>query len=297
MIYLLATSMLFVEDMHTEVILKIGYSDDSRGYQRFKDYESSGMTIKVLQVLQGGSYFLEGIIQDYFSKYSIPGRSKEWFYYRPEIIDFFDEHNSSSDIFRYLIDNYMLLDPDRPAFYLLPSFNEQLDIILDSLKSDNIVSGEVINVFENIKTLTTYPEKMEYFCRTFGGSINEKDAEDILFYIPAEFRTYYLILGPDRCKAHKYRNKDLSMEYLRLTNNQSRNETLVAAIYEKFEIGKPYRKSDMKDMVREVFDQVGVKEAPKASFLENYFNMKPVKITDKVTKKRDNGFEILSRKE
>ena len=57
MIYLLATSMLFVEDMHTEVILKIGYSDDARGYQRFKDYESSGMTIKVLQVLQGGSYF------------------------------------------------------------------------------------------------------------------------------------------------------------------------------------------------------------------------------------------------
>jgi len=292
MIYLIATSHLFKEDLHSETILKIGYTDDSR----FRDYESSGLDIVVLNRVRGGSYFLEHILQDYFSDYSLPDKSKEWFYYKQEIIDFFNTYKTDRDIFRYLIDNYMLQDPERPTFYLLPSFNEQLDIILDSLKSDNIVSGEVISVFESIKSLTTYPEKMEYFCRILG-SINDKDAEDILFYIPADFRTYYLILGPDRCKAHKYRNKDLSMEYLRLTNNQSRNETLVAAIYEKFEIGKPYRKSDIKEMVRDVFDQVGVKETPKASFLESYFNMKPVKITDKVTKKRDNGFEILSRKE
>ena len=289
--------MLFVEDMHTEVILKIGYSDDARGYQRFKDYESSGMTIKVLQVLQGGSYFLEGIIQDYFSKYSIPGRSKEWFYYRPEIIDFFEEHNLSRDIFRYLIDNYMLRDPERPAFYLLQSFNEQLDIILDSLKSDNIVSGEVISVFENIKTLTTYPEKMEYFCRTLGGSINEKDAEDILFYIPAEFRTYYLILGPDKCKALMYRGKYLAEEYLRITSNSSKRDKLSEVIYRKFETGKLYKRAVVKDLIRQAFLEVGINETPKANYIERFFNVRSTQLTDKITKKKDHYFEILSRKE
>ena len=166
---------------------------------------------------------------------------------------------------------------------------------IDRDGNDRITNETLQEHLDVFKSLTAFPDQMKFICDL--SKEGEVWVDYFLKFVPIEFSNYYNVLGPDRCKALKYRNKDLSEEYLRLTNNQSKNEKLSTAIYEKFEIGKPYRKSDIKEMVRDVFDQVGVKETPKASFLESYFNMKPVKITDKITKKRDNGFEILSRKE
>ena len=51
--------------------------------------------------------------------------------------------------------------------------------------------------------------------------------------------------------------------------------------------------SEIKIDLIELFNMYGIKEAPKASFLERFFELKKVLITNKVTGKRDSAYEIL----
>ena len=68
-------------------------------------------------------------------------------------------------------------------------------------------------------------------------------------------------------------------------------------MFEVIEVGKRYKKADLKVLVKSVFSDLGLVDSPKASIVMDYFETKAVTINDPVTKKRDNGFEILSRKE
>jgi hypothetical protein len=64
-----------------------------------------------------------------------------------------------------------------------------------------------------------------------------------------------------------------------------------------FEIGRKYTKSNLKEMLGEIYQSIGLSKTPKASDLDSYFDIKPCLITNKETGKRDNGFEIIKKKD
>jgi len=289
MIYLLATSMLFVEDMHTEVILKIGYSDDSRGNQRFKDYESSGMTIKVLQVLQGGSQFLEGIIQKYFSKYSIPGRSREWFFYTEDIIDFFKAHKTCGEILRYLIDNYMFDSNEEPTFYLLPGRNEQLDSIIQSYVSDR-GETEVFDFLYDLRALPHFCERLVYVCDTLRHRATDSTfINELLEYLPDEFLRNCQRIGLDRDADFRDRLPNMTGEDIR---REIFGNNMHFLIYRSFEVGKWYGSSLIIRKLRLIYSIADISDAPKSNYINLFFNTKPMTSYEGLV-----GYEILSRKE
>lgn len=79
-------------------------------------------------------------------------------------------------------------------------------------------------------------------------------------------------------------------------NNQQNNSSLEELIYSIFQVGEKYLKSDIKNMLSDIYNKSEIKATAKASDLENYFETKNYQITNKLTGKRDNGYEILRKK-
>lgn len=299
MIYLIATSQLVRDkknssnNLSSEVILKIGYSDDERGEGRFRDYRSNGLDIEVLYYVSGGSYQLESIIQNYFSEFSIPGRSKEWFYYRNEIIDFFKNYQTSQEMFRFLIDNFMIAEDGKSNFFLLPGIDDQIDLIAEGYLSDH-GKDDVYDFLINFRKLSNFQDRMKFLCEEV---ISNSFSDIALSLIPGIYSLPYYILGPKKIKALEYRRKELTLEYDKLYARQSAEGDLSTVIYKRFEVGKRYRKSDIKQSLRDIFEDIGLKSiVPKAIMINDYFDTKEVHVSDPVTKKRDKGFELIRKK-
>ena len=58
-----------------------------------------------------------------------------------------------------------------------------------------------------------------------------------------------------------------------------------------------YLKSDIKETLRKIYEDLGYDKTPKASDLEEYFELRSCQIKNKETGKKDHGFEILKKKE
>ena len=74
------------------------------------------------------------------------------------------------------------------------------------------------------------------------------------------------------------------------------DSVLYNTIYTRFKCGERYTSKDLKEILREIYQDLGISKTPKASDLESYFDVSEVKITDKTTGKRSKGYLILGIK-
>ena len=65
----------------------------------------------------------------------------------------------------------------------------------------------------------------------------------------------------------------------------------------KFLPGDRISRTKIKSALTEIYENLKISKTPKASDLEDYFEIKVCQITNKETGKRDNGFEIIKIKE
>ena len=154
---------------------------------------------------------------------------------------------------------------------------------------------KVISAFESYGG---FQERMRYLCEELPKLENENNIRTVLSRIPIVFGNYYSILGPEKCRALKYRAQDLRNEYNRLTSNQ--RVDIDSKILENFEVGSKYSLTNIKSTLSTIFDEVGYEDTPKATILKKYFELRPVKFTVKTEEgvsEKVNGFEILSIKE
>ena len=86
------------------------------------------------------------------------------------------------------------------------------------------------------------------------------------------------------------------IEWERIKNNSELERDLISAIESVFKVGERYTKAQIKEKLREIYQELGYKQSPKATDLEKWFILKSIMFTNKETGKRDAGFEILSRK-
>ena len=66
------------------------------------------------------------------------------------------------------------------------------------------------------------------------------------------------------------------------------------AVYETFQVGQKYSSKYIKEKLKEFHNEFGIKATPKATDLEEYYDLKPAQIFTKG--KRDRGFLILGEK-
>ena len=139
-----------------------------------------------------------------------------------------------------------------------------------------------------------FSEKLKIYCRYLDQY--QKDSRlsgYIMFYVKdPDFQKYYLHYGTSGCNALKYRRQDLEEG---MKTNVDVNDNL-DLIYNTFLVGEKYSTKDIKSLLGSIYTSLGISKTPKAVDLEEYFELEPTKVTNPGTKKRENGFKIISRR-
>ncbi len=287
MIYLLRTSG--INEKHEPVlILKIGYTDDSRGEGRFSDYKSAGMDIEVLYKVQGGNIDLEHELQKKFHNFNLSWKSLEWFEDCPEIVNAFSGFSDIDNIANFL--DYSSFDEfieSRKKISLKELYTDSLNSVI----SDFGEGSSIVGFYRSFIDETRFDRGLECLC-------NFEDREKLVDYIPDEsFANFIRVLGPEKCKSFSYRRAVISEEFNRVLANNSID--IDSIIYSRFEVGKRYSFLEIKESLYNIYLENGFNSTAKATDLTKYFNTKEVLLSLNVNGKikRVAGYEILKRKE
>ena len=203
--------------------------------------------------------------------------------------------HSGSDL-KPVFNNIMLVSEQR-AFDIQQVDYRDRFTVFNAIKEIGLGSTteSIIECANEFNSRTAISDKLMYL-QEAEIRLGADQMPSFLEYIPKKYKDYYLVFGTARIKALKYREADLLREWEKIKHNSESKDKLIEEIYNNFEVGKKYSKAWIKEKLREIYYNCGFNSTPKASDLDKYFNMKPCLVTNKEAKKRDNGFEIISKK-
>lgn len=173
-------------------------------------------------------------------------------------------------------------------------FNYQKGVIVKKLLQDSsfdVSENQTYAVYqEQLKHLIKkepFVDRMQAYCeyRAKQGLIVNLAMSTLESKYP-ELRYYYEALGADRIKALNYKEKKLLNEiHIMKTKNKIRHE-----LHGIIHIGDRILTTDIQQTLRVVYDRLGIDKSPKATDLNEFFEIHPVKIP--TANGRKNGFEI-----
>ena len=212
--------------------------------------------------------------------------------------NFIENSNLLRDKFSYLIPDDLQSEGTVEEIWkwLLNSghFPKLQDKLLEEFWKESS-NDDITNFISTFESKTLGKEKMKFLCEFLP---HHKDIEEeILMNIPLAYKNYYLVLGPERCWQFSYQMSKLEEEYQRQLSTQRVSlEDIQKIIYDTFQEGERYTKSDLKKAIQGIYDSLGLKKTGKANDFEYWFKLKRCNIIDSVTKKKKEGFELLKKK-
>ena len=164
------------------------------------------------------------------------------------------------------------------------------------LTPDDIVNRDVTGFFCIYDTLTTMHDKLKMLCEY--NFISDIELNIVLGQIADsdEVKSYYLALGPKKLKALTYSKTYIKKELGIVTFSK---ELLINTITLNFNPGEKYSLLDLKVKLGNLYNSINYDATPKASDIENYFDVKSVVMYEKKedgTRKQIRGYELLKRK-
>lgn len=153
----------------------------------------------------------------------------------------------------------------------------------------NTISEEAKKFIKEFDEISRFRDKMRFLC-TYQFS-SENQFNSILEQVPGEYKNYIICLGLDKIRACGYQRADLDKQL-----NDSLNTTISVEIHASFSVGDKITRKEIKDKLQEIYTRCGLYASPKASDLEQYFELKICQILNKETGKKDHGYEIISKK-
>lgn len=173
-------------------------------------------------------------------------------------------------------------------------FNYRNGVIVKKLLQDNsfdVSENQTYAVYqEQLKHLIKkepFVDRMQAYCeyRAKQGLIVNLAMSTLESKYP-ELRYYYEALGADRIKALNYKEKKLLNEiHIMKTKNKIRHE-----LHGIIHIGDRILTTDIQQTLHDVYDRLGIDKSLKATDLNEFFEIHPVKIP--TANGRKNGFEI-----
>ena len=161
---------------------------------------------------------------------------------------------------------------------ILDNHNLEVQEELNGLHQDILGSGSFVFKMEKVCT----------FLEKYRGWISLSDIRGL----SNNFRNYISLLGIERIKALGYKEADLKREVSILSSGSEIREFFISRIF----IGKRYSLKELKDIIKQIYDELNLAKTPKASDVLEIFEVKSIVIVDKTTKKRIAGYEIISLK-
>ena len=147
--------------------------------------------------------------------------------------------------------------------------------------------------------------KMKYL---YSLNMDEDIAKQVLNNIyDTHYSKYYWTIPAGRAGTLHYQKGELEKEYQAILNpdpvvEESEEEIKIKEILKQklissFTIDTKYLKSDIKETLRKIYTELGYDKTPKASDLEEYFEIKDCLISNTVTRKMEHGFKIIKLKD
>ena len=152
----------------------------------------------------------------------------------------------------------------------------------------------ILQEFENQKYFTG---KMKYL---YSLNMDEDVAKQVLDNIyDTRFAKYYWTIPASRAGSLHYRSGELEEEYQSILHPEDTSiieGEVKDEILKEFVISERYSKSSIKARLERIYNSLKYNKTPKASDLEEYFEIKECRVLNSDTGKRDAGFEIIKIK-
>ena len=113
-------------------------------------------------------------------------------------------------------------------------------------------------------------------------------------FVPVEYRNCLNKLGINRIRSLKYKKNLLLNEINKIRLAESGD--LKTRIQSEFQLNTFYSLTNIKDKLKKIYEEEGYDSTPKATDLQEYFEVEDQRLTDSVTKKREYGYLIKSLK-
>ena len=202
-----------------------------------------------------------------------------------------NEHSGNSLI---PVLNTLVLIAERRAFDIQQVDYKDRFSVFNTIADEGLVPDNSLQRVERVikffKESKDFPNKMKLLCEA---DLTDLERGILLDQLPITYKNYYETVGPKRCKALGYNKTDLEKEYSNLQFDKSK---LRDSIYKEFQINFRYSKSETKEKLNIIYSEIGYNKTPKASDLEEYFELKECKVLNSETGKRDAGFKIIKIK-
>lgn len=158
----------------------------------------------------------------------------------------------------------------------------------NNLRLDKI--GEYIDYLRNPKN-GTISERLKELSNTEEFSEDEKKL--IAQQVSERFDKYYNIIGPERCKSLGYKITAINNE---IDNLKVSDNDIKVMFMSKFKVGDKIPNSEAKEMIRNIYNNLGLKILPKSTDIENYFIVKRQKVKLEGNGEYVNGLVIVGIK-
>ena len=134
-----------------------------------------------------------------------------------------------------------------------------------------------------------FEKKMKMYCEFMDKYNGNKKVSDIIYFKikDPKYRKYYNFYGTKGCRAVSYVESKLKLGML----NVSKGNELSSVIYKKFKVGDRFTKKDIKQILQDVYRDLGITSKAKATDLGKYFKLIKTKITLQ-NKNLENGFKL-----
>jgi len=330
MIYLICSSAIInFKKRELGFIYKIGYCGEDSKKARFNAYFTENPTIKVLYSIPGGTEQDERNLHYHFRDFKKP-YGNEWFSYSPEILNFFKSHTTKESLeelseflstrkraerraeaIKWLNSYNRIYKPKSPEdvlkfedlkFSLLSSnedpekyFQSILDI--DSYKDLVLEKSKVYPETPEYKEFLSYGkfiDRMKFLCDQ-EGLLSAPEYDSLLSLVSGDYENYIRSLGVSEIRAIGYQKSKIIKIFKKKISDSSIENNITNKIYQEFQVGGKYLKSDIKSILKKIYESLGYSKTPKAIDLKGYFEISTYQVTNKETGKRDSGFELGRR--
>ena len=318
-------------------IIKIGYTEDSNLEKRMSAYSTHNKIYKILLKISEGTQEDEHNLHQYFKNFKYD--TEWFVDKDDNIEKFFKENNTIElirskipktggravvgfmrEVWKRLnlifpinsIDDYREVSTlkesiikelsdtqiyDIDGFYKWMSDKniKEFDRELIEEKLSKPLSDEGIKFFGDYNALSNLFSKLKYLCE-FKFSTEESKQNILNSITEKHFREYYETLGPDGCRSLGYNITKINKKLNIKSFNKSQ---LVLEIFQNFIEGSRYSNREVKDTLKTIYETSGYEATPKATDLNEYFEIKEISIKERQEDgkyKSSRGLEIIKKK-
>ena len=168
--------------------------------------------------------------------------------------------------------------------------------VLSSLESNmyqtenyhSTTNDELASFYNEFYLDNNFQRRMKLYAETIGKYPEMKPRIEELAEIPLKYKNYYNVLGEGELKALSYKEADIVRQIGWLQSE----DNIRKCLREHVKSGENYSNAEAKELIRRVYEELGLPQTPKASSLPLLIDAEEVRFTD-VNGDRQRGYKIL----